>query len=98
MMLNSRSASAADSAAVGSSITMSRAFNTSARAMLISQFSAVERPLAFASSGARTPTRAAIGATSLAMAPQSTTPSRVFFGMPSMMFSMTVMPGTNASS
>ena len=68
MMLNSRSASAADNAAVGSSITMSRALSTSARVMLMSQFSAVDRPLAFASSGARTPTRAAIGATSLAIA------------------------------
>ena len=38
IMLNSRSASAADNAAVGSSITMSRAFNTSARAMLIANF------------------------------------------------------------
>ena len=98
MMLNSRSASAVDNAAVGSSITMSLALSTSARVMLMSQFSAVDRPLALASSGARTPTRVAIGATSLAIALQSTTPKRVFFGTPSMMFSSTVMPGTNASS
>ena len=66
--------------------------------MLMSQFSAVESPLTFADSGARTPTRLAIGAMSRAIAGQSTTPNRVFFGRPSMMFSSTVMPGTNASS
>ena len=66
--------------------------------MLISQFSAVESPFTLAESGALTPTRWAIGATSRAIAGQSTTPNRVFLGRPSMMFSKTVMPGTNASS
>ena len=42
MMPKSRSLSAVDRAAVGSSMTISRALRTSARVMLISQFSAVE--------------------------------------------------------
>ena len=79
-------------------MTIRRAFRTSARAMLISQFSAVDRPLTLAPSGAVMPTRSAIGATSRAMARQSTRPKRVRFGMPSMMFWSTVMPGTKASS
>ena len=48
MMAKSFSLSAAESEAVGSSITISRALRTSARQMLISQFSAVERPFTLA--------------------------------------------------
>ena len=66
--------------------------------MLISQFSAVERPFTFAKSGATMPTRRAMGSTSRAIARQSIMPRRVFFGTPSMIFCNTVMPGTNASS
>ena len=44
MIANSRSASLAESDAVGSSMTISRALRTSARQMLISQFSAVDSP------------------------------------------------------
>ena len=79
-MANSRSLSLSDSEAVGSSMTISRALRTSARQMLISQFSAVDRPLTLALSGAVTPTRSAIGATSRAMARQSTMPKRVALG------------------
>ncbi len=98
MMANSLSLSAGDRAAVGSSMTMSRDLHTSARVMLISQFSAVESPFTFAPSGALTPTRLAIGSISRATAGQSTIPKRVFLGRPSMMFSRTVMSGTKASS
>ena len=97
-MLKSLSLSAGDSAAVGSSMTMSRALRTRARVMLISQFSAVESPLTLAPSGAVTPTRLAIGAISCAIDGQSTMPKRVLLGRPNMMFSRTFMPGTNANS
>ena len=53
MIAKSRSLSLALSEAVGSSMTMSRAFRTSARQMLISQFSAVDSPFTLALSGAR---------------------------------------------
>ena len=98
MMEKSFSLSAAESEAVGSSMTISRAFRMRARQMLISQFSAVERPLTPAKSGALRPTRRATGATSLAIAVQSIMPKRLFFGSPNMMFSMTFMLGTKASS
>ncbi len=48
--------------------------------MLMSQFSAVERPLTLAPSGAVTPTRLAIGAISRAIDGQSTMPKRVLLG------------------
>ena len=49
-------------------MTINRALRTSARQMLMSQFSAVDRPFTFAPSGAVIPTRSAIGATSRAIA------------------------------
>ena len=98
MIANSFSASPAESDAVGSSMTIRRALRTSARQMLISQFSAVERPLTLAPSGAVMPTRLASGATSRAMALQSVMPKRDVLGTPSMMFCSTLMPGTKASS
>ena len=64
MMPNSRSLSPWESDAVGSSITIRRALWTSARQMLTSQLSAVERLRTLVSSAAWRPTRATIGAIS----------------------------------
>ena len=77
---------------------ISRAWRTNARQIEISQFSDVASPRTGALSRARMPTRSAIGRTCASTVPQSTSPKRLAFGTPSMMFSSTVIPGTKASS
>ena len=95
MMSNSRSLSAADSAAVGSSITMSRDLRTSARADVDEPVLGGRQPLDVRAERRRDADAAGDRRRPRARSPrQSTKPKRVFFGRPSMMFSSTVMPGT----
>ena len=94
----SRSTSAADSAAVGSSITMTRASSEMALPISTTCWSAMDRPRAIRAGSSWTPSRANIAAASVRMARRSMRRAEPRGWRPMNMFSATDRSGNRAGS
>ena len=97
-MPNSRSTSVLVSAAVGSSITITRAFVVSAFAISTSCWSAIESPRASRSGSSRTPSCSNTAAASRRIRLPSMRRNRLSGCMPTKMFSATVRSGKSVGS
>ncbi len=95
---NSRFTSAAESAAVGSSITMTRASSEIALPISTTCWSAMDRPRAIRAGSSWTPSRAKIAAASARIARQSIRRPARSGWRPMNMFSATVRSGNSAGS